>query len=140
MAEGKKKKAKVGNETKVNIWKIVNFLIIMISVVYIAVILEVVSIAAVAANASKGEEVFELTVDIVRDTNRAMNRAVLTTMGLFAIGHFINYLLLILKQREILIIAIIAEIVFAVISFNNPLGYVILLPMLSGLVYLRILF
>ena len=57
MAERKKKKTN-NNEVKINIWKIVNFLLIMASVVYMALVIEIVSVAAVAANATKGKEVY----------------------------------------------------------------------------------
>ena len=140
MAEGKKKKAKKNyNVLKANIWKIVNFLLIMISVVLLCGMFEVISIAAVAANASKGEEVFELTVDIVRRTNFNMNKVVFTTMGIFAFTHFINYTFYILKQRTLLIGANAAEIIFSILCISNPIGLIVLLPMLSGLVYLRII-
>ncbi len=140
MAEKKKKKVKKNNNAlKANIWKIVNFLLIMVSIVLLAVIVEVVSIAAVAANASKGEEVFELTVDVVKHTNFSMNRVVFTVMSIFAFAHFINYAFYILKKRPLLIGANAAELVFAVLCISYPIGLIVLLPMLSGLVYLRIL-
>ena len=140
MAEAKTKKKKTkNNEVKVNVWKIVNFLLIMISVIYLALIIEIVSVAAVAANASKGEEIYELTVDVIKHTNLTMNKAVVATMGIFAVAHFVNYVLYILKRRELLVIANIIELVIAVISLKQPFGLVILLPLLSGLVYLRIL-
>ena len=138
MAERKKKKTN-NNEVKINIWKIVNFLLIMASVVYMALVIEIVSVAAVAANATKGKEVYELTVEIIKHTNVTMNKAVVATVGIYAIAHFINYVLYILKRRELLIVANIAELVFAIISLNKPFGLIILLPLLSGLVYLRIL-
>jgi hypothetical protein len=96
-------------------------------------------VAAVAANASKGEEIYELTVDVIKHTNLTMNKAVVATMGIFAVAHFVNYVLYVLKRRELLVIANIIELVIAVISLKQPFGLVILLPLLSGLVYLRIL-
>ncbi len=133
-----KKASKKNNEMKIKIWKIANFTLIMVIGVLIAIASEVIGIAAVAANASVNEG-FNLTVDVVKNTNLTMNKAIGITVGLYAAVQLINYVFYIFKQRALLMIAVAFELILAIITITSANYIITLLPMLSGLIYLRIL-
>ncbi len=133
-----KKASKKNNEMKIKLWKIANFTLIMVIGVLIAIASEVIGIAAVAANASVNEG-FNLTVDIVKNTNLTMNKAIGITVGLYAAVQLINYVFYIFKQRALLMIAVAFELILAIITITSENYIITLLPMLSGLIYLRIL-
>jgi len=135
-----KKKGEIKNAaTKAFVWKVVNFILILLSCLLLTEIVHIVSVAAVAANASV-EEGYALTLDIIKDTNALMTRVIAGYGVAFIFIHAINYVLYLLKQRQALIVIIILELVVSLGTAPFVADYIIsLLPMFSGLIYLRIL-
>ena len=135
-----KKKGEIKNAaTKAFAWKVINFILILVSCLLLTEIVHIISVAAVAANASV-EEGYVLTLDIIKDTNSLMSRVIAMYGVVFIFIHAINYVLYLLKQRQALIVIIILELVVSLGTAPFLPDYIIsLLPMLSGLIYLRIL-
>lgn len=133
------KKVKSNNDIKIKIWKTINLLIILVCSVLFAAMCETIGIAAVAANAKAGEE-FKLTVEIVKNANMTMNKAITFTGSLYVLIHLVNYLLYLFNMRRVLRIAVIAELIVTMVGATYTPNYIIVLvPLLSALIYLRIL-
>ncbi len=140
----KKKVEKKGNETKIKIWLLVNFAIIMAIGVLIAVNSEVIGIAALANKAivdPKATEVtFNLTKDIIVETNKVMNKSIAISVGIYEICQLLNYGLYLFNKKKLLIGLLGIELILAIVEvFTNGGLDLFVVPIISGLIYLRIL-
>ncbi len=129
------------NELKIKIWEIVNFVIIMLAGIFFAVESEVIGIAHVASQALNQEtEVFNLTVDIVKNSNKVMNKAIILSVGLYAVIQIVNYCLYKFKVKKVLIICVVLEILLSVSELIYSGNFFLAgIPVISALIYLRIL-
>ena len=140
----KKKVEKKANETKKKIWLLINFAIIMAIGVSIAIGSEVIGIAYVAREAivdpEAEEVVFNLTRDIIVESNKVMNRSIGISVGIYAFIQFINYAVYLFKKKKVLLVLLLAELIAAVTGYFIN-GDVIMfgIPFISALIYLRIL-
>lgn len=129
------------NDLKEKIWEIVNFAIIMLAGIFFAIESEVIGIAHVANQALNQEtEVFNLTVDVVKNSNKVMNKAIFLSVGFYALIQLVNYCLYKFKLKKVLIICIILEILLSISElFYSGNFFLAGIPVISALIYLRIL-
>ena len=140
----RKKEDKKGNETKKRIWLLINFAIIMAIGVSIAIESEVIGIAYVAKEAivdpEAEEVVFNLTRDIIVESNKVMNKSIGISIGIYAAIQFINYAVYLFKKKKVLLVLLLVELVAAVTGyFINGSVIMFGIPFISALIYLRIL-
>ncbi len=139
--------------TKIKVWRYVNFLLLMISFILFAEMIQTISIAAVAAKvqalAGESAEFSKLTkeafTEIIMKSNYSMSKMVLVVSGAYALAHVFNYFFYINKRKSWLIIALLVEVVVCVLGITTKVAVgpfacsIVILPIISGLMYLRIL-
>ena len=149
----KKSTKKNGKATRIKVWRYANFVLLMVSFIVFAEIIQAVSIAEVAAGVYKvtGEtsELISLNRDafteIVIKSNLSMLNIVLIVSGAYALVHVLNYFLYINKRNTALIIALMVEVVVCTIGVLSDISIIpficgiCVLPIISGFMYLRIL-
>ena len=140
MAKKKIVKKDTSNETKRKVWLIINFALIMIFGVLIAIWSEVIGIAYVASTSMVNDETFNLTVDIVKNANHVMNKSIAISVGLYSLCQLINYISYLFKKKKMLFVLMILELAAAIsIYFTNGNVDIFVVPVLSATIYLRVL-
>ena len=140
----RKKVEKKNYEGKKRMWLIINFAMIMAFGVLIAVSSEVIGIAAVADKAIVDHEAenitFNLTRDIIVETNKVMNKSVGITVGIYGLVQLINYAVYLFKRKKVLLVLFLLEIVAAIGGYLYNGEFIMFgIPCLSALIYLRVL-
>ena len=149
MAKAKKKvvkKEKKDNkeELQKRIWLIVNFALIMVFGVLIAIWSEVVGIAMVGQNSIVDPEaenvVFHLTTEIIKNANHVMNRSIAITVGLYGFCQLVNYAVYLFKKKRVLVALAVLELAALITGyFTNGSFDIFVVPFVSALIYLRVL-
>ena len=141
-----KKVDKKGYESKKKIWLIINFVVIMLAGLFFVLEWEIVSIASVVKDSivdpNADTIVYNLTTEIVKNSNLIMNKAILCSMGTYSIVQIINYVLYLFNKKSVLMGAIILEAIILVAGLvqNSADAIAIMgVPIISALIYLRIL-
>ena len=140
----KKKQEKKGNETKKKVWLLINFAIIMAIGVLIAIYSEVIGIAYVGSESIVDPEAeqltFNLTRDILMESNKVMNKSIGISVGIYSLVQLINYIGYTFKKKKVLICFALLELVLGIIGyFINGDLIMFGLPIISALIYLRVL-
>ena len=123
-----------------NIWLIINFALIMAFGVLIAVNSEVIGVAAVADKAIVDHEAkevtFNLTKDIIVETNKVMNKSIAISVGIYGICQLINYIV----KKKLLLFLLGVELILAIVDvFTNGNIDMFVVPIISGLIYFRVM-
>ena len=144
---------KSGKETRIKVWRYANFVLLMVSFIIFAEMIQTISIADVAGGVYKvvGEnaEIVNMNKDVFTEviikSNLSMSKMVLIVSGSYALFHALNYFLYINRRKSWLIVAIISEIIVCALGVATDLNIgpfacgIAILPLLSGLMYLRIM-
>ena len=127
-----------------NIWLIINFALIMAFGVLIAVNSEVIGVAAVADKAIVDHEAkevtFNLTKDIIVETNKVMNKSIAISVGIYGICQLINYIVYLFNKKKLLLFLLGVELILAIVDvFTNGNIDMFVVPIISGLIYFRVM-
>ncbi len=127
-----------------NIWLIINFALIMTFGVLIAIHSEVIGIAAVADKAIVDHEAkevtFNLTKDIIVETNKVMNKSIAISVGIYGICQLINYIVYLFNKKKLLLFLLGVELILAIVEvFTNGSIDMFVVPIISGLIYFRVM-
>ncbi len=127
-----------------NIWLIINFALIMTFGVLIAIHSEVIGIAAVADKAIVDHEAkevtFNLTKDIIVETNKVMNKSIAISVGIYGICQLINYIVYLFNKKKLLLFLLGVELILAIVEvFINGNIDMFVVPIISGLIYFRVM-
>ena len=133
-----KKVGKKDNSGKIKLWLILNFALILAVGIYIAVSSEVIGIADVVTRSSVNDTTYELTSDIVMESNKVMNRTIFIMVGIYSGIQLINYIMYLFKSKKVLYVLIALELIYAVYNIMNGVIMTVF-PILSILIYLRLL-
>ena len=136
------KKKKI--DIRKNIWLIINFAIIMAFGVLIAINSEVIGIAAVADKAMVDHEAtevaFNLTKDIIVEINKVMNKSIAISVGIYGMCQLLNYIVYLFNKKKLLLVFLGIELILAIVElFTNGGIDLFVVPLLSGLIYLRVM-
>ena len=149
----KKTVKKSGRETRIKVWRYANFVLLLVSFVMFAAMIQTTSVADVAAGVYKitGEQAEEVKMstsvfkEVVLKSNLKMLKTVLVVSGSYALANAINYFFYINRRKFALIIALLAEVIICSVGIASDYSIlpfacgIVILPIMSGLMYLRIM-
>ena len=127
-----------GIEARIRVWKIVNFAIIMASVVFMVVNFVRTGVQNVWWNYD-GQYV-TLEKSLINDVVKMMTVYSLETIGVYAILQIYYYILYIFKLQKTLLVSVLLSgiLIFTEIGLDIDL-YAILFPIVSVVIYMRMM-
>ena len=151
--EKKSTKSSSKKSTRIKVWRYANFVLLMVSFIAFAEMIQSISIASVAGGVYKvvGEnaEVVNMNIgaftEVIIKSNLDMSKAVLVVSGSYALFHALNYFFYINKRKTWLIVALLCEVIVCALGIATDFNIgpfacgIAILPIISGLMYLRIM-
>ena len=140
MTKAKVEKKSENNNVKIKVWKIINILVIMIAVVFLAVTYAKSGVNNSWYNANDPSGNIIYNEEVVDKVSKMMVEDTLLNVGIYAVLQVYFYILCLFKCKRTIYISILAVLIVMVTPIAASFDlFNAFFPLISSFIYLRIL-